>query len=85
MGQTARKEGVMPTIVVDEQTAAKLHVEGPHEVRTADGRLLGRFTPAKMSCPEVGLTDEELDERLNDPNAKWYTTDEVMARLRELR
>jgi hypothetical protein len=38
-----------------------------------------------MSCPEVGLTDEELDERLNDPNAKWYTADEVIARLRKLR
>ena len=75
----------MPTIVADEQMAAKLRVEGPHEVRTADGRLLGRFTPAKMSCPEIGLTDEELDELLNDPNAKWHTADEVMARLRELR
>lgn len=38
-----------------------------------------------MSRPEVGLTAEELDERLNDPNARWYTADEVMARLRELR
>jgi hypothetical protein len=84
MGQTARKQDVMPTIVADEQMAEKLRVEGPREVRTADGRLLGRFTPARMSCPVVGLTDEELDERLNDPNAKWYTADEVMARLREL-
>ena len=32
----------------------------------------------------IDLTDEELDQRLNDPNAKWYTPDEVMARLREL-
>jgi hypothetical protein len=84
MEQTARKEGDMPTIIADEQMAAKLRVEGPHEVRTADGRLLGRFTPAEMSCPETGLTDDELDERLNDPHTTWYTADEVMARLREL-
>ena len=85
MEQTAQRENVMPTIVADEQMAAKLRVDGPHEVRTPDGRLLGRFTPAPMSCPEVGLTDEELDARLNDPSARWHTPDEVMARLRELR
>jgi hypothetical protein len=64
--------------------AAKLSVEGPHEIRTSDGRLLGRFTPATMTYPETGLTDEELDQLANDPNATWYTAEEVMARLREL-
>lgn len=58
------------------------------EVRGPDGQLLGRFTPAPrpgMSFPELGITDEEMDRRLNDPNAKWVTGEEVMARLRSLR
>jgi hypothetical protein len=38
-----------------------------------------------MSFPEFGMTDEELKRRENDPNVRWYTADEVMARLRELR
>jgi hypothetical protein len=80
----AQEVRIMPTIVADEQMAAKFRVEGPHEVRTTDGQLLGRIIPVQMSCPETGLTDEELDERLNDPNARWHTTDEVRTRLREL-
>lgn len=72
----------------DEQTIATLSsVTAPEEIRASDGRLLGQFIPAPipgMSCPEVGLTDEELDRRLNDPNAKWYSPEEVMARLREI-
>ena len=78
----------MPTIIADEQMAAKLVVDSPHEVRAADGRLIGYFTPAhhpKMSFPEIGLTDEELDRIVNDPNEKWVTADEVMARLRGLK
>lgn len=38
-----------------------------------------------MMFPELGITDEEMNRRLNDPNAKWYTGEEVMARLRSLR
>jgi len=53
-----------------------------------DGRVLGQFVPVepskKMSFPEFGMTDEELDRIENDPNQKWYTAEEVMARLREL-
>jgi hypothetical protein len=60
----------------------------PVDVQTADGRYIGRFIPVdpsnKMSFPEFGLTDEELERLENDPNQKWYTADEVMARLREL-
>jgi hypothetical protein len=81
------REATMPTIIADEQMAAKLTVNGPHEIRTADGRVLGQFMPAPrpgMMFPEFGMTDEEMDQLVNDPNAKWYTPDEVMARLREL-
>jgi hypothetical protein len=58
------------------------------ELRSPDGQLLGCFTPAPrpgMSFPELGVTDEELERRINDPNAKWVTGEEVMARLRSLR
>jgi len=58
------------------------------EIRSPDGQLLGRFTPAPrpgMSFPELGITDEEMERRINDPNAKWVTGEEVMARLRSLR
>jgi hypothetical protein len=79
----------MPIVIADRQTATLLKAAtDPQEVRTADGEVLGQFIPApkpKMSFPELGLTDEELERRLNDPNAKWYTAAEVEARLRELR
>ena len=58
------------------------------EVRGPDGQLLGRFTPEPrpdMMFPEFGMTVEDMDRRLNDPNAKWVTGEEVMARLRSLR
>ena len=57
------------------------------EVRRPDGLLLGRFTPAPRPgrmFPEFGVTDEEMDRRLNDPDG-WVTAEEVNARLRELR
>lgn len=80
----------MSVTIRDEATAATLAgtVGLEVEVYGPDGRLLGRFTPAPrpgMSFPELGITDEEMDRRLNDPNAKWVTGEEVMARLRSLR
>ncbi len=57
------------------------------EVRSPDGQLVGRFTPTPrpgMSFPELGITDEEMDRRLNDPTG-WVTAEEVNARLRQLR
>lgn len=61
--------------------------EFPVELRSPDGKLVGRFVPSipGMRFPELGITDEEMDRRLNDPDAKWVTGDEVMARLRSLR
>jgi hypothetical protein len=79
----------MPIIIADSETASQLRAaNGPEEVRTVDGGLLGRFIPAPrpgMTFPELGLTDEELERRENDPNAKWFTAAEVEAQLRELR
>jgi hypothetical protein len=76
--------------IQDPAVAATLaQTTGPEvEVYGPDGRLLGRFAPASrpgMMFPEFGVPDEEMDRRLNDPNAKWVTGDEVLARLRSLR
>jgi hypothetical protein len=63
--------------------------DGPTELRAPDGRVLGHSVPtaasSKMSYPEMGMTDEELKIRADDPNVKWHTAEEVMERLRQLR
>jgi len=78
----------MPIDIHDAPTAAALaSATGLQEVRGPDGRVLGRFIPAPrpgLAFPELGITDEELDRQMKDPNAKWYTPEEVMARLREI-
>lgn len=73
-----------PAILATLSTAVGLDLE----IRGPYGQLLGRFTPAPrpgMHFPELGITDEEMDRRLNDPNAKWVSSVEVMARLNSLR
>ena len=78
----------MSITILDESTAAALATAStPQEVRGPDGALLGQFIPAslpKVSFPEFGITDDELDRQLADPNEKWVTPEEVMARLREI-
>ncbi|MDB5306784.1 MAG: hypothetical protein JWO38_986 [Gemmataceae bacterium] len=78
----------MSILIRDEPTAAALATATePQEVRGPDGSLLGQFIPTPkpaMSFSECGLTDEELEQRLNDPNATWHTPEEVMIRLREI-
>jgi hypothetical protein len=63
--------------------------KAPVDVQTADGKYLGRFIPGdesnRMTYPEFGFTDAELDRRANDPGVRWYSADEVMERLRQLR
>lgn len=80
----------MSITIRDEATAADLSAATePQEVRASDDRLLGHFTPAaaaKMSFPEFGVTDEELEAEvqrlLTNPTIKWHTPEEVMAILR---
>ena len=77
------------SILIEDDTivAALSGASQPEEVRARDGRLLGRFIPAakKMTFPELGMTDEELEARERRPDARWYTAEEVMTRLRQLR
>jgi len=77
----------MAITVTDEMKNLFTASETTEDIRTSDGQLLGSFVPAKhkMTYPESGLTDEELDRRINDPNAIWHTTEEVIARLRAIK
>jgi len=70
----------------DEATLAALTAAtDPQDVCAPDGRLLGQFVPApKLTFEDFGVTVEELERVRTDPNTKWYTPDEVMARLREI-
>jgi hypothetical protein len=63
-------------------------VTGQTVVYDESGQLLGFFTPRLMSDAEYAehdITDEEIDQMLNDPNTTWCTAEDVMARLRSLR
>lgn len=79
----------MTITVGDDAIASDLEqaVGADVELRARDGRLLGRFIPTPrpgMMFPELGKTDAELDRIENDPTARWYTADEVMAHIRSL-
>ena len=78
----------MSILIADEQLAAKLdRADKPVEICSRDGRRLGFFCPAKPAKYnlEPPISQEEIERRLNDPDAKWFTAEEVEARLRELR
>ena len=67
--------------ITDPQIAAKMAAATESVVvRGPDGRFLGLFLPEA----EVATPIEELERRRNDPNAKWYTPEQVMDRLREI-
>ena len=80
----------MAVCIVDAATAQKL-LASPGEVLVKDesGRLIGRFVSAEMKAmyneaQDHGLSPEELAEALS-PDAKTYTTAEVLAHLRSLK
>lgn len=71
--------------IPDALTALLAPTDGPVELRAADGRVLGRFTPVKplapgepLIPPEFDLTPEEFNRRLAEPG---LTIDEVRERL----
>jgi hypothetical protein len=77
-------------ITINEETAlaTMTSAQTPEAVRAPDGRILGQFIPLgsrKMSCPEFGLTDEEMEAIDHRPDIIWRTPEEVMERLRQLR
>jgi hypothetical protein len=74
--------------IEDEKVLATMATaKNPELVQGPDGRFLGRFVPfgdKKVSFPEFGMTDEEIDAIDNDPTVKLYTADQVMERIRQL-
>lgn len=80
----------MVRIVVDENLHKKLQeLDYPVELCDASGRVIGRFEPdlSNFDLEPPLPTEEELrvmEKELNDPNAKRYTTAEVLAHLERL-
>lgn len=67
--------------VTDPEFAAKLAAAaGSTAVRGPDGRFLGLFVPNADLEPSI----EEMERLIDDPNTKWVTPEDVMARLREI-
>jgi hypothetical protein len=72
----------MGVIVVTGELKDKLSaVFSETELRDEAGRVLGRFVPAYI--PELDMTPEELAAALS-PDAKTYTTAEVLAYVKGL-
>jgi hypothetical protein len=79
----------MSGIIVDAVLREKLlGAIGGAELRDEQGRKLGRFVPeydpSLFEIPDLDLSEEELARRLA-PDAKTYTTAEVLAHLRSLK
>ncbi len=79
----------MSITVRDEATVASLTAAHEYEeVKGPDGKVLGLFLPRSvpgMRYPEVEIDVDEMMRTINDPNTKWHTGEEVMARLRKIR
>ena len=79
-------EPFMSITITDDRLAVELsRAKSPVDVRTADGRQLGVFTPIPQKCPEPNISEEELRRREDTATGKWFTAAEVEAKLRELR
>jgi len=81
----------MSEVVVDAATAEKLLAADEAVLKDASGRVLGRFRSEELrllyESPEAqdhGMSPEELARALA-PDAKTYTTEEVLAHLRSLK
>jgi hypothetical protein len=74
-------------IIADEQMQAKLGNGGePVMICTADGTVLGYFTPTmqrKLNL-QPQISEEELERRRADPSP-GYTTEEVINYLKSLK
>lgn len=71
--------------IADERLRAEFrNSTDPSTVHDSDGRILGFFTPLDPSALRPRVSEAELSRREEDRNAKLYTTDEVIAKLRSL-
>ena len=74
----------MSVVAIDAATKAKLLAAGgTAELRDEAGNLVGRFVP-EAGGPELTLSEAEVRRRLA-PDAKTYSTTEVLEHLRGLK
>ncbi|MCI0702497.1 MAG: hypothetical protein L0241_15545 [Planctomycetia bacterium] len=74
-------------IIVDEQMKAKLGKDEPVMICTADGTVLGYFTPTppqKLNL-QPQISEEEMARRMADTTSPTYTTEEVISYLKSLK
>jgi hypothetical protein len=77
----------MSITITDAALLAQFRSGSTLEIKDETGQVIGQFVPSdthKTGFPEFGVTLEELEQKMNNPNAKWYTPEQVMARLREI-
>lgn len=72
--------------ITDPQIAAQMAAARETGWVYGPNGLLGKFVPLAVETPviEDEPTTEELERLRTDPNAVWYTPEQVMARLREI-
>lgn len=74
----------MSVTINDGQLAATFdQTTEPISLRSPDGRFLGTFLPRLPNEPDIDFA--EIEREIADPNTKWHTAEEVMARLQELK
>lgn len=79
----------MSMVILDAAATAKLSgTSRPVAVFGPDGKQLGYFTPAhepEQLNLDPGISDEEIRRRMADKTVRTYTTEEVLAKLEDLR
>jgi hypothetical protein len=74
-------------VIANEQMQAKLcKTQEPALICTADGKVLGYFTPTppQQLNLQPQISEEELRRREEDTTCKLYSTEEVIAKLRAM-
>lgn len=75
-------------VIADEQMRAKLgNFSEPVMICTADGTVLGYFTPTPPQKLKLQpqISEEELQRRRADTTSPTYTTEEVISYLKGLK
>jgi hypothetical protein len=75
-------------IIADEAMQKKLGTGGePAMICAPDGTVLGYFTPTpppKLNL-EPPISEEEIARRVANRGSRWYTTEEVLDHLKNLK
>lgn len=69
--------------IADQALADQFRGQDNIAVTGPDGQVLAMFMRVTAKNIPIGISDDELEARYTSPG-RWYTADEVMAKLREL-